>query len=440
MATAARLPTKARVVAVAALLTVTSVIGASPAGAGTAPQPGNILVSDGRSVLEYTPAGVLVQTVPVPYPGPDPFTENTRDLVSDEGDVHVYNGTFDPYLSTYDFATEQWRHDTHPGWSTVNNVSYGGIARFDPFVFVSDMTTFGDDEERKAGIVRFNRVDGSSVRFAEVIEFIDVYAGLDGLLYGLVADEVTVHVFDPSSMALVRSLSLGAAVRGIAVDNVGRIFGASWDGNLYGFTPLGAVVTALPSGAFNLSDIDVSPGGQLVVGGRFGDVILSTTELTTATRFTAGADPVFVAFVMAAGIGPGAPTCPPDSPTIVGTPGPDRIVGTPGRDIIHGLGGDDLIAGLDGDDVICAGDGRDSVAGGGGADRLFGENGADRVSGGDGNDVVVGGLGRDQATGDAGNDVLDDRDEASGDVLVGGSGSADACRSDPGDVRVACES
>lgn len=441
METAETVPARLRFLAVAALLTMASMIAPSVAGAGTVLQPGNILVSDGRSVLEYTPAGVLVQTVSVPYPGPDPFTENTRDLVSDEtGHVHVYNGTFDPYLSSYDLATEQWRHDTHPGWSTVNNVSYGGIARLGRFVFVSDMSTFGEEADRLAGIVRFDLVDGSSIRFAEPTEFIDLYLGLDGLLYGLVGDEVTVHVFDPSSMAAVRTFTLAAAVRGIAVDGSGRVFGASWDGNLYRFTPSGAVVTTLPTGSFNLSDIDVSPGGQLVIGGRFGDVILSTTELTTVTRFAAGSDPVFVAVVLAMDTGPDAAKCPSDTPTIVGTPSSDRIVGTPGRDIIHGLGGDDVIVGLDGDDVICAGDGQDSVAGGGGADRLFGDDGADQLSGGDGSDLVVGGSGADQATGDAGDDVLDGRDQASGDLLVGGFGSADACRSDPGDTRVGCES
>src|SRR5262245_37272750 len=89
---------------------------------------GNILVStDGPAaqqlLQEFTPAGSLVRSVAIPPGGP---AEDARDLVSDpSGNVLVFNGTNDPYLSTY--AGGSWSQATYPGWSTVNTVGYGGI-------------------------------------------------------------------------------------------------------------------------------------------------------------------------------------------------------------------------------------------------------------------------------------------------------------------------
>ena len=77
---------------------------------------GNILVStDGAGaqqlLQEYTPAGALVSSVGIP---PGGTAENARDLVADgSGNVLVYNGTFDPYLSTY--GSGAWSHTTYSG-------------------------------------------------------------------------------------------------------------------------------------------------------------------------------------------------------------------------------------------------------------------------------------------------------------------------------------
>jgi len=103
---------------------------------------GNILVSTNGPGLqqllqEYTPGGTLVQAVEIPPAG---AWEDARDLVADAaGNILVYNGTFDPYLSTY--AAGAWNHQTYSGWSTVNNVSYGGIGLFGNYAFVTDMWT-----------------------------------------------------------------------------------------------------------------------------------------------------------------------------------------------------------------------------------------------------------------------------------------------------------
>src|SRR5262249_4859030 len=90
----------------------------------------NLLVStDGAApqqlLQEYTSGGTLVRSLAIPPGGP---AEDARDLVADSsGNILVYNGTFSPYLSTYS-TSGSWSHQTFAGWSTVNNVSYGGIA------------------------------------------------------------------------------------------------------------------------------------------------------------------------------------------------------------------------------------------------------------------------------------------------------------------------
>src|SRR5262245_9301316 len=68
---------------------------------------------------EYT-GSTLVRTVAIP-PGVD---APARDLVAADGQVSVYNGTFDPVLSTYNPTAGTWSNQTADGWSTVNNVSY----------------------------------------------------------------------------------------------------------------------------------------------------------------------------------------------------------------------------------------------------------------------------------------------------------------------------
>jgi len=87
--------------------------------------------------------------------------------------------------------------------------------------------------------------------------------------------------------------------------------------------------------------------------------------------------------------------CAGETPTLVGTAGPDDLEGTAGRDVIAGLGGNDVIAGLDGDDVICGGDGDDVLGGGDGVNLIWGDAGNDRLRGGPEFDILRGGSGDD---------------------------------------------
>src|SRR5215211_8305370 len=91
----------------------------APAAADAQPlTPGNLLASDlfGNRLLEYTPGGTVVRTVPFP-------NDALRDIaVGPGGVVQAYNGTFTPQLSTLVPATGAITGQTFAGWSTVNNV------------------------------------------------------------------------------------------------------------------------------------------------------------------------------------------------------------------------------------------------------------------------------------------------------------------------------
>src|SRR5438046_1673927 len=100
----------------------------------------NSIVTTGFNQLaEYTQAGVQLSSRTIPYPN-KPGTETARDLIVDPtGSIQVYNGTFDPLLSTLSPKTGTWTHKIFPGWSTVNNGTYGGIASFQNYIYVTDM-------------------------------------------------------------------------------------------------------------------------------------------------------------------------------------------------------------------------------------------------------------------------------------------------------------
>lgn len=274
---------------------LTLCLAATTAGA-VSTTPGNLLVSNhaNNTISEYTRAGQLVQTFAVPRS--DPNWSELRDLVQgSDGRIHVFNGTFTPWMTTLDPATGATTHLTTPEWSTVNNVSYGGIARFGSYVFVSDMYTYNGGEA--GGIVRFNLDTGSATRFAQGYEFDDLTLGLDGLLYA------GHQVYDPGTLSWVRNVQLdvswGTDIRGRAVDQDGSIYTADWGGWISRFNADGSFVKRIQSGASDLTDIDINAAGDVIVGSRFGQVIQTNRSLDAVSSFSvngAWGPTVFVAF------------------------------------------------------------------------------------------------------------------------------------------------
>jgi len=275
--------------------------------------PGNLLVSTENfggpadTVLEYTVGGVQLQNFPVPYPGGRPGTEDVRDLyVDSRGNVQIYNGTFTPFLTTLNPTASSFQHNSAAGLSSVANISFGGITTLGNFGYLTDMNTGGGTPN---GIVRFDLTNFTFTRFANGSDYGDITLGGDGFLYAIRnpgggVNASSIDVFDPATLALSRTITLPAPivtadVRGIAVDSVGQLYAAAWDGKIYQLSPNGGILNQRPSGTSNLMDIDLDDTGRLVVGGRFGDVILTTTSLTSQTSFiSAGANPIHVAWTV----------------------------------------------------------------------------------------------------------------------------------------------
>src|SRR5438309_1478852 len=102
--------------------------------------PGDIListtgVSPQNVIYEFTLSGTRVQTIAVPTPGDGP---NRALTVDSNGNIEVFNGTAQPFLSTYDPLSGTWQHQTFPGWSSIGGgLSNSGIAAYRNYVYVT---------------------------------------------------------------------------------------------------------------------------------------------------------------------------------------------------------------------------------------------------------------------------------------------------------------
>jgi hypothetical protein len=291
--------------------------------AQAAPLPGNLLVTtfnytSPTYIREYSTNAVLAATYLVPNVG-----EQARDLVVDGlGGIHIYNGTFAPKLSSLNPQNNTWTERTFPGWSSVGNLSYGGIATFENYVFAGDMTTYGAEA---SGIIRFDLANNTAQRFADGGQFIDLTAGWDGLLYGLLpyisSEGTRVYVYHPSTMEFIRYFDLAVGLRGISVDANGHVFGVDWSGYIHHLNANGQIIKSVFSGTTGLSDIDLTPDGQIAIGSRISNLIMTDRSLNSITTHNLGFYyNIFVAFVQP------PPSPRPDNFPPVANAGPDQVL------------------------------------------------------------------------------------------------------------------
>jgi hypothetical protein len=297
------------------LLPLSLLIASFARGALAAPfVPGNLLVtgfdasvSTSRSLREYTPAGVLIQTIAVPYPGTPSFTERPRGMtMTPGGQVALFNGTFNPYLSILDPPTGAWTHSTYPEWSTANVGGWGDVAAFDGTFFVPDAQTFGGGTA--AGLIRFDPATSSAIRFATDYGYREVAASSDGLLYAMRAPgDSNIDVYDPSTLALVRNITLqrpgGVSIFSFALDAQGDIFTVTGNGGqVLRFASDGTLlqssnVLIVGDTVANLLDIDISAWGTLLIGTGDGYLFFGDRALGAFTSFRALDNPAYVQIV-----------------------------------------------------------------------------------------------------------------------------------------------
>lgn len=161
---------------------------------------GNLLVTSSPSnqpsmLYEFTPTGLMVQSAAISHPS-TVISERARDVVLDaNGNAAIYNGTFDPRLTTYDPVTGTVSNSVVPFWSTGNNVTFGGVAALGDFVYGTDMRVRSEPVGGR-GIVRFNsdnlesgwtrnfdaRIGDSQTNTSESIPHVTVLGTGDGSL------------------------------------------------------------------------------------------------------------------------------------------------------------------------------------------------------------------------------------------------------------------
>jgi WD40 repeat protein len=262
--------------------------------------PGDILVSQEVAgpyyVYEYTPTGALVQTFDVPPLEAGASGVLRKAVVDSSGEIQVYAGTFSPSLATVNPLTGAVSYHQGSGFSSVNNITFGGVADYGQYVYVSDMNTGGSAGN---GILRFNTSDYSSQEFASGTDYTRVQMGLDGLLYAITGSDGNASefdVFNPITMQFIRRIDVPDDIRSIAVAANGDIFAADWGSVIREYDPNGNQLNSLsaPGVAY---DLDLSPSG-MIVASSWGTMSITNTSLSSIQSYNVGGGwPDFVSFV-----------------------------------------------------------------------------------------------------------------------------------------------
>lgn len=272
--------------------------------------PGNVLVMDvnTNTLREYTTAGVPVQAFAVADDAGAGGTEVPRDIAVDTvGNIHVFNGTFNPSLSTIDQVTGVQTDRSGPGtgFSIGNVTNRGTVAAIGSQVFVADQPVGARNEQ---GILRFDAANGfTSSRFATDFIANDLNFGFDGRLYALgteapaaTSSPALLNVYDPNTLLRLDQISLptatsGLSLNGLVADGTGNYFAVHGNDEIIKLDAAGNIVsTASIIDATGLYDIDIDASGNLLVSGIDNQVFLTNTSFSTQFAFdasTSGASP-----------------------------------------------------------------------------------------------------------------------------------------------------
>lgn len=238
--------------------------------------PGNILVANDpvgvALIMEYTPQGEFVDQMNL-------GSEMPRDLVLiNQRYIAAFNGAFPAELLVVDPIYGGTKKLNFTGWTTANNLTYGGLANFANYVFATDMSTFGDGAPR--GLIRFDMHNGNGQRFG-ALDNIDVAVGHDGLVYALAREGIAAHgtiisVYDPESLSLLRRFRIRSA-RGLAIDANGEIFAAVREPEsvLAHYDSSGTFIKKIKSPIAGLCDIDIDSHGMIVAASHGGEVVVT---------------------------------------------------------------------------------------------------------------------------------------------------------------------
>lgn len=290
-------PIKTRIPVAASMACVLAT--AAYARASAALNPSDLIVSLGGSssvVREYTPVGTLVQSWTIPSSG---GTEYARDLgASSGGNIAIYNGTFSPSLTVLNPSTGVTTNYSFAGWSTVNNIHWGGLAVAGNYAYATDNETAGDGSNQN-GVVRFNLADGSAERFLAGTDTTSVGIGLNHKLYAISPNlspgQNVLTIMDAATMNVEKNVNLPFGLSGVTADAAGNIYGTSGQ-TIYKLDENGNVLGSLATN-YALGGIKISPTDQLVIDNNGGQVVTSDTSLSNYSEFSVpGAGNYFTSF------------------------------------------------------------------------------------------------------------------------------------------------
>ncbi len=239
----------------------------------------NILfVFDNEIKILDTTYGLWQSTVTsIPFGnGPRPAGENARGIVTDESEklFYTFNGLSSPYLSIYDKITLSWTHYTTTGWGLLGFNDLGGIAKFENFIFLTDM-----DSDNPPGVLKFNLETEEFSHFAEGLNPTKVTIGLDGLLYVHNLSPRIVYVFDPVTEVLLKTVFDGTQpFADLAVNQQGEIY-LVLDSEIKKFDTDGQFIDSLiyPSNGW-FSNMALHSSGAIAIGSALSGKIYLTDE------------------------------------------------------------------------------------------------------------------------------------------------------------------
>ncbi len=228
--------------------------------------PGNLLAVSAKTLYEYTSAGALVKSVPLPV-------ENTGvDVIVDAvGVIHVLN--FGPQgrrsLYSYDGDTTQWKVRPLNILQNSSDDSILGLA--------------GEWLRSRAGFT--STVTGEFRLPPEGFSPLDFGSGPDFRLVGVTVGKV--REFDPQTWSwssVLRTLD-EVGFYGFGAGTEGRVYGGNSNLQLAGFSATGQVFGRIPLEQ-SMQDVSVSATGLLAAGVGNNMVLLSDSALTGSTRLT----------------------------------------------------------------------------------------------------------------------------------------------------------
>ncbi|MDA0373205.1 MAG: IPT/TIG domain-containing protein [Planctomycetota bacterium] len=282
------MPTPRLSLALAALTALACTVADARAQAFT---PGNILASTAGRLYELDQTLQVIRVLQVPLP-PGGGRYDVVDVVVDvTGRAHVLiTGLLNPgSIATYDPIAGTW--EQHPVAAFLGNVSDGDLTLTGSYLFTKSLRI-----ELPSFTSTAVQIPGRGVG--------EISAGLDGRVFALEdgSPRSGIRVIDPETLQVTATYVLPGLFdsRGITSLPNGELVIADWNGTITRYTPDAQTALAqLQTGGSNLYDVEAAPDGRIVAGSRFGDVLLTDTNLNRVQSVIPGSSTsgVYVAFV-----------------------------------------------------------------------------------------------------------------------------------------------